>query len=98
MTNQRILLSIVLAGFLALTVVAIMENGYAGFFELALANSATRLLSVDLCITLTLITVWMYVDARERGASFLPYVVLTLAFGAAGPLLYLIRRPARQVS
>ena len=98
MTNQRILLSIVLAGFLALTAVAIMEHGYAGFFELAVANSATRLLSVDLSITLTLITVWMYFDARERGANFLPYVALTLTFGAAGPLLYLILRPARQVS
>ena len=98
MTNQRILFSIVLAGFLALTAVALAAHGYLGFFELAAANWATRLLFVDLSITLTLITVWMYFDARERGAGFLPYVVLTLTFGAAGPLLYLIRRPARQVS
>ncbi len=98
MTNQRILLSIVLAGFLALTAVAVAAHGYAGFFELAAANWATRLLFVDLSIALALITVWMYFDARERGASFLPYALLTLTFGAAGPLLYLIRRPTRQVS
>ncbi len=73
-------------------------HGYPGFFELAAANWATRLLFVDLSIALALITVWMYLDARERGASFLPCVLLTLTFGAAGPLLYLIRRPARQVS
>ena len=98
MTNQRILLSIVLAGFLALTAVAVAAHGYVGFFELATANWATRLLFVDLSIALVLITVWMYFDARERGASFLPYALVTLAFGAAGPLLYLIRRPTGQAS
>ena len=28
-----------------------------------------------------------------RGGSWLPYALVTLFFGAAGPLLYLIRRP-----
>ena len=95
MTNQRILLSIVLAAFLGLTVVAVAAHGYLGFFQLAMANWATRLLFVDLVIALTLISVWMYFDARERGASFLPYALVTLTFGVAGPLLYLIRRPSR---
>lgn len=33
-------------------------------------------------------------DARARGVSAVPYVLLTLALGSAGPLVYLIRRLA----
>ena len=35
----------------------------------------------------------MVQDARERGGNWLPYALVTLFFGAAGPLLYPIRRP-----
>ena len=34
----------------------------------------------------------MIIDARSRGISVVPYALITLAFGVAGPLLYLIRR------
>ena len=46
----------------------------------------------DLVITLSLVLVWMYLDSRERGEAFVPYALVTLFLGAAGPLLYLIRR------
>jgi hypothetical protein len=95
MNPMRVILSVVLAGFLALTVVAVAQHGYVGFFELASANWATRLLSLDLVISLSLIAAWMVRDARERGAAFVPYLLVTAIFGAAGPLLYLIwRKPA----
>ncbi len=97
MSGKQILLWLVLIDFAALTAYAVMQHGYLGFFELAMANWATRLLFVDLCIALSLIAVWMVRDAHERGASFWPYLVLTLSFGAAGPLLYLIRREATGV-
>jgi hypothetical protein len=91
--NARVIgLEIVLLGFLALTGYAVYQHGYVGFFEWANYNSATRLMFVDLAIGLTLILAWMWNDARSRGLSVLPYAVLTLAFGAAGPLAYLIRR------
>ena len=83
----------VLALFLGLTAWVVYQHGYVGFFELALANSATRLMSVDLIIALSLAVVWMVQDARSRGGNWLPYALVTLFFGAAGPLLYLIRRP-----
>ena len=79
--------------FLGLTAFAVYQHGYVGFFELAMANWATRLMFVDLTIALALFTVWMVQDARARGGSWLPYALVTLCFGAAGPLLYLIRRP-----
>lgn len=92
MSGSKIVFAAVLAAFLALTGVAVAAHGYVGFFELALANWATRLLCADLVISLSLITVWMWLDARERGGSFAPYAVVTAFFGAAGPLLYLLRR------
>ncbi|MDH3687325.1 MAG: DUF2834 domain-containing protein [Myxococcales bacterium] len=92
MTGKMIGLEVVLTAFLALTGYVIWEHGYLGFFELALANTATMLLSFDLVITLSLATVWMWNDAKERGTSAVPFALVTLTFGAAGPLLYLIFR------
>ena len=93
MSGKQIVLWLVLLDFAALSVYAVMQHGYLGFFELAMANWATRLMFVDLTIALALFTVWMVQDARARGGSWLPYALVTLCFGAAGPLLYLIRRP-----
>lgn len=92
MTATRIVLGLVLLGFIDLTAYAVWQHGYVGFFELAMANWATRLLFADLVIALALIMVWMYRDAREKGAAFAPYALITATFGSAGPLLYLIRR------
>lgn len=89
---RLIALGSLLVGFLALTVFAVQHHGYAGFFDLALANWATRLLFVDLVIALGLCAVWMVQDARSRGAAFAPYLLLTLFLGSTGPLLYLILR------
>ena len=91
MNAKQIGLSVLLADFLALTAYVVYEYGYVGFFELATANLATTLALVDLVIALSLVVVWMVRDARARGVSAVPYVVLTLAFGSAGPLAYLIR-------
>jgi hypothetical protein len=91
----RVFLACVLAVFLGLTGLAVVEHGYLGFFEQVAASSATRLLMLDLVIALSLILVWMWRDAQRRGASGLsiaPYALVTLFFGAAGPLLYLLRR------
>jgi hypothetical protein len=47
---------------------------------------------MDLVIALSLVTVWMWGDARRRGRSAIPYVLMTLALGSAGPLLDLLTR------
>src|SRR5206468_2922881 len=64
-----------------------------------LADAATVAALVDLTIALSLVTLWMWQDARERGIGVVPYVILTLTLGSIGPLCYLIRRestaPAR---
>ena len=94
---KQILLGLVLVDFVALTAWVLVQHGYLGFFELAMANSATLLMGMDLIIALSLIAVWMWRDARERGVSALPYLVVTAMFGAAGPLLYLIGRERKVV-
>ena len=70
----------------------ILEHGYIGFYELTAANSATRLGFVDLAISLTLITVWMWFDTKRHGRPIVPYIAITVLLGCPGPLIYLIRR------
>ena len=92
MKIKQIGLGIVLAGFSILTAYALLEYGYVGFFREAISNLASVTLLVDLVISLTIILVYLGHDANERGVSAVPYLLLTLAFGSVGPLLYLIRR------
>jgi hypothetical protein len=92
MKALKILLAVVLVDFLALTAWVLAQYGFVGFYRWALHNSATTLMLVDLSISLVLVMAWMRRDARERGVSVLPYLLLTLAIGSAGPLLYLLRR------
>jgi hypothetical protein len=92
MNRKQILLGLVLVDFAALSAWAVWQHGIVGIFELALSSWATALVLTDLVIALSLILFWMRGDARARGMAFLPYALLTLAFGSVGPLLYLIRR------
>ena len=95
MNRKQIVLGIVLADFTALTAYAVWQYGIVGIFELAFSSWGTALLFTDLTIALGLVLIWMIGDSRERGLAFLPYALLTLAFGSVGPLLYLIRRESR---
>jgi hypothetical protein len=92
----RASIALVLAGFLALTARALAANGYVGFFEQAFANSVVSVLAFDLVICLGLIFVFIYHDARKLGMSPWPYIAIGAGFGAAGPLLYLLRRLGRK--
>jgi hypothetical protein len=93
MNWKRALLIVVLAVFSLMTAEALWEHGYLGFVDRVMANSATRLAMVDLVIALALILIWMVEDGRAKKPSLVFYILLTVAFGSAGPLLYLIRRP-----
>jgi hypothetical protein len=89
---KQVGLGIVFVAFAALNVHVVVRYGYLGFLELATANAATTAVLVDLTIALGLITVWLWRDARARGVTAVPYVMLTIFFGSIGPLLYLISR------
>ena len=94
MNLKQFALALVLLPFLALSGYVIATIGFQGFYEAANANPSTRLMMFDLTIVLSLMSIWMYLDARERPFSAIPYIVVCALIGAAGPLLYLIRREA----
>lgn len=98
MNGKQIGLGIVLVGFSILTGYAVYLYGYLGFFREVTSNAASLTLAVDLVIALTIILVYLDGDAREHGISAVPYLLLTLAFGSVGPLLYLIRRFSKATS
>lgn len=89
---KQLALILILAFFLAQTAEALYDHSYLGFFMIAGANSATRLMTWDLIIALSLIALWMARDARRAGGSYLPFLLVTFGFGVAGPLLYLVVR------
>lgn len=91
-SKKQIALAVLLFDFTALTAYAVARHGVVGVFAMAFANAASITLFVDLCIALSLVMAWMWQDARARGVSPIPYVVLTLGLGSVGPLLYLVRR------
>ena len=92
MSKLQIVLGIVLAAFAFENGYALYQYGYIGTFEQALSTYGGALVTLDLVIALSLVLSWMWSDARERGASFWPFALITLAMGSIGPLLYLIRR------
>jgi hypothetical protein len=92
MNRKQLALSAALIVLLASDAYAIYLYGYIGFFRMVLANFAGFTAFLDLAIALVLILVWMGDDARERNVSAIPYILITLALGSVGPLLYLIRR------
>jgi hypothetical protein len=92
MNAKQIGLSLVLADFLALTAYALYQYGYVGFFEVAFSNAVGIQLLTDLVIALSFFISWMIPDARARGISPAPYLVLVVTLGSIGALAYLIRR------
>lgn len=92
----QIAAGLALIWFLTLTWGVLSDYSYVGFFLMASANGATHLMFVDLAIGLTVLSIWMVVDGRREGNSYLPPVLITLLFGVAGPLLYLVMRPLRR--
>ncbi|MEM7048685.1 MAG: DUF2834 domain-containing protein [Acidobacteriota bacterium] len=93
MSWKKIVLTLVLVLFLAMTAMVLREHGYLGWFELVNANSATQLVMWDLTICLVLMGIWMFRDARRQQRTVWPYLILTAVVGVAGPLLYLILAP-----
>lgn len=92
MNAAQIGLTIVLIAFSIFSGYVVSHYGYIGLFEQGLANAATIQILLDLTISLSLILLWLWQDARRQGISPLPYVILTLTLGSIGPLFYLVRR------
>jgi hypothetical protein len=89
-TMRRIVLIVTLIAFLVLTTMAVLQHGYAGIFMQQFQSYGGAQVLVDLVIALTLFLVWMWNDAKAAGRNPLPWVLLTLALGSIGALIYLL--------
>ena len=77
------------------TAVALVQVGYLGIFQEALAGWGAGQVVSDLSVALVLVNVWMLVDAKNHGWNAWPYVVLSLPLGSLAPLAYLLLREIR---
>jgi hypothetical protein len=89
---QRSLMVITLILFGALTAVALWQHGYWGIIAPHFQTFGAGQVFADLVIALTLSMVWMWHDAKATGRNVWPWMVITLALGSFGPLIYLLTR------
>ncbi|MHC8354347.1 DUF2834 domain-containing protein [Pseudomonas sp. LB3P81] len=68
------------------------EHSLIEFGISLMSRPDTAQVVIDLYLLATLAGVWMYRDARKRGRSVVPYLVITAVFVSIGPLLYLVVR------
>jgi len=82
--------------FAILNAITLADGGLQGLVQLLESrNLWAYALMADLAIALGLIVSWIVADARVKGRNSVPYVLLTLALGSIGPLLYLLGSKAR---
>lgn len=93
---NRLVLILIFAAFGAYSSWAMLQVGYFGIWQAGFAGPGSLQLLLDLVIACLLISSWMIVDARRSGRNPWPFVLLTLAAGSFGPLLYLLLGPRRE--
>lgn len=86
----RILLVIAFIFLGVLTVLAIWNEGLTAIFASIFTSYASAQIFADLFISLLLIIVWMWHDARANGRNPSPWIVATFMVGVFSPLLYLL--------
>ncbi len=95
MSGRMLALFVMIAGFAVLTAAALLAVGYLGIIEPHFRSWGARQVLADLVIMCLLACIWMVADARTRGLTAWPFVILTLVAGSFGPLLYLVVRERR---
>ncbi len=88
----RTILIIVLAAFGAQGIYVMNQVGYLGIWINNLNHPAGQQVLADLIISLTLVMVWMWRDAKAAGRNVWPWIIFTLIAGSFGPLIYLLTR------
>jgi hypothetical protein len=87
---KRSILIIVTVAFAILSGLALWHHGYWGIIAPHFKTFGAGQVFADLVIALTLAMFWIVSDAKKRGRNPIGWLVLTLATGSFGPLLYLL--------
>ena len=94
MTAAKIVILSVLVPFVLFTVWVVANGGPADQVLTALmANPWIGQISFDLILALSMVLVWIWRDAHQRGKNPIPWVIATLFMGSIAPLIYLLLRP-----
>lgn len=89
---NRIILTVTLVLFGALTAVALWVDGVFGIFASIFHSYGSMQIYADLIIALTLVVVWIYRDANKAGRNPWPWIIATFVVGTFSPLIYLLVR------
>jgi hypothetical protein len=92
MQVSRLILAAVLIAFSIQGVYVLYQVGYWNIWIHNLNHLAGQQVFADLLISLSLVMVWMWHDAKTTGRNVWPWIALTLAAGSFGPLIYLLTR------
>jgi hypothetical protein len=92
MQRLRPFLILVAVLFTAYSTMVVVDHGYTGFISLALREAWGMQMLLDLCISLTMVSSLLVIDARRRKRAAWPWVVITALLGSVGPLWYLVLR------
>lgn len=96
MKLRKLLLWTILFDFALYSTWVMWNVGYIGIWEAGFTSSASLQILLDLCISCSLICVWIYQDAQARQVNPWPWMLATLAAGSLSPLLYLLVREYSQ--
>jgi RsiW-degrading membrane proteinase PrsW (M82 family) len=91
---QRLIIISVLILFGVLSVVAVWQEGVINIFSAIPRSLGSVQIFVDLVIACTLINVWIWRDAKEKGRNPWLWIIGTYLVGSFSPLVYLLVRPA----
>ncbi len=89
---QRTLLTVTLVLFGILTSIALWRHGYWGIVAPHFQSFGAGQVLADLVISLSLVMMWMWRDAKATGRTIWPWLLATLILGSFGPLVYLLTR------
>lgn len=96
MQRIRPVILVVAVLFTVYSTMVAVDHGYTGFLSLALREPWGMQILVDLCISLTMVTSLLVIDARRRKQAAWPWVLVTVLLGSIGPLWYLaLRKPMK---
>jgi hypothetical protein len=87
---MRLILIVVLAGFLVLTGAALYHQGFVDIFASQFTTFGGAQVLIDLIIALSFFIVWMWKDAKANGRNPLPWTIFILITGSIAALVYLI--------